>query len=603
MNVGIWYIMKSIIKYIWKRKTASGAIAVVILVGGYFGYVKFFGVSDVLRYAVAEVKKGTLVVSVSGSGQVSAVNQVDIKPKVSGDVVYAGVENGEFVPAGTLIAQLDARDAEKSARDAEANLESAKIALEKLKKPADTLSVLQAENAIMKANETKQKAKDDLQKAYEDGFNTIANAFIDLPGIMTGLHDTLFESAFQGGQWNIDYYTDAVKIYDEKIFKYNNDARAAYQTTRASYDKNFDDYKLATRFSEESVIEALIDETYDTTKNVAEAIKSENNFIQFYQDKLTERNFKINPISNMHLSNLNIYTGKTNADLLNLLSIKHTIDMDKETIADAGRTIVEKTESLAKLKSGVEPLDIESQNLVIRQRENALLDVKEKLADYSVFAPFSGIVAKINIKKADSVSPATIAATLITKQRQAEISFNEVDVAKIKVGQKVTVVFDAIPDLSISGSVAEIDSMGTVLQGVVTYIVKVAFDAQDERVKPGMSVSAAIITEVKQDVLLIPNSAVKTQSNNKYVEITEGGDANVVLSAAVSGIILKNFPRRQTVAVGLSNDESTEIISGLNEGDIVIVRLVQPSAATVQTNQQSRGLRIPGLTGGGGGRR
>ena len=595
--------MKSIIKYIWKRKAVSGAIALIVILGGYFGYAKFFNSNDVFRYAVAEVKKGTLIVSVSGSGQVSALNQVDVKPKVSGDVVYVGVENGETVKAGTLIAQLDAEYAKKSVRDAEVNLKSAKITLEKLKKPADTLSVLQAENAITDANETKQKAEDDLKKTYEDGFNTIANAFIDLPGIMLGLHDTLFESASQGGQWNIDYYTDAVKIYDEKIFKYNNNARAAYQIARVSYDKNFDNYKLETRFSEESRIEALVSETYDTTKNVAEAIKSTNNFIQFYQDKLTERNFKPNPISNAHLSNLNIYTGKINADILNLLSVKHTIDTDKEAIADAGRTIVEKNESLIKLKAGAEPLDIESQNLVIKQRENALLDANEKLADYSIYAPFSGVTAKINIKKMDSVSPATIATTLITKQRQAEISFNEVDIAKIKVGQKTTLVFDAILDLSISGEVAEIDSVGTVSQGVVTYMVKVIFDTQDERVKPGMSVSAVIITEVKQDVFLIPNSAVKSENNNKYVEITEDEDANITLAVA-GGIILKNSPRRQTVIAGLSNDELTEVLSGLHEGDIVVTRTIQPSSETVQTQQQqSGGLRIPGLTGSGGGRR
>ena len=105
--------------------------------------------------------------------------------------------------------------------------------------------------------------------------------------------------------------------------------------------------------------------------------------------------------------------------------------------------------------------------------------------------------------------------------------------AKVKVGQKVTLTFDAIEDLSITGEVAEIDTLGTVSQGVVNYAVKIVFDTQDERVKSGMSVSAAIITDVKQDVLLVPNAAVKS-NDEQYVEVLEN-----------------NIPRNQTVETGL----------------------------------------------------
>ena len=65
------------------------------------------------------------------------------------------------------------------------------------------------------------------------------------------------------------------------------------------------------------------------------------------------------------------------------------------------------------------------------------------------------------------------------------------DFLTIKVGDKATLTFDAVTDLSISGQVAEIDTVGTVSQGVVSYALKIAFDTQDTRVKPGMTVSAA----------------------------------------------------------------------------------------------------------------
>ncbi len=567
------------LSYIRRHKIITAIIIVFIISGGFLAYAKIFKNKGVISYVTAQVQKGTLIISVSGSGQVSASNQIDIKPKVAGDIIYIGVKSGEEVKAGKIIAQLDVRDAEKAVRDAQINLDSAKLELEKMKGITTSEGILRG---------LKEKAENDLKKAYEDGFNTVSNAFLDLPDAMAGLNEIIFSSTLGGGgQQNADYYAIAVRDYDEKIFEFRNDAFLKYDSARAAYDKNFVDYKSVSRFSDETAIEKMIDETYDTAKVMAEAVKSTNNLVQFYRDKLTERNLKPHSLSDTHLLNLAAYTGKTNAHLLNLLSIKNNIQNDKEAALGAG-------------------FDIADQQIRVNQAENTLLDLKEKLADYFIRAPFDGVIAKLNSKKSDSVSSATILATIITKQKLAEISLNEVDVAKVKADQKTTLTFDAVPDLMITGQVVEIEAIGMVSQGVVTYMVKIAFDTQDERVKPGMSVSAAIITEAKPNVLLVSNSAVKSQNNVQYVEMVEGEDRGSALAANSGGIILKNTSRRQTmIEAGLSNDEFTEIVSGLKEGDVVVTRTIQPTAARpTQTQQQSGGLRIPGLntggTGGGG---
>ena len=168
-----------------------------------------------------------------------------------------------------------------------------------------------------------------------------------------------------------------------------------------------------------------------------------------------------------HQSNLNSYLTTTNGHLTTLLSLTNAIRADKDAITSADRSIAEKTASLVKLQAPPDALDVQSQKLVIRQKENALADAKAALADYSVCAPFGGTVAAVNVKKGDSVSSGIALATLITEQKIAEVSLNEVDVAQVKAGQRATLTFDAVPDLSISGEVAEIDSLGTVSQGVV----------------------------------------------------------------------------------------------------------------------------------------
>ena len=190
---------------------------------------------------------------------------------------------------------------------------------------------------------------------------------------------------------------------------------------------------------------------------------------------------------------------------------------------------------------------------------------------------------------------------MITKQKVADISFNEIDAAKIKVGQKATITFDAISELTLTGKVIEADLVGTVSQGVVTYNIKIGFDTQDDRVKPGMSVSAEIITDVIQDVLVVPNSGVKSQGGAHYVEIF---DQKFRDGQNSQGIVSSTAPKKQSVEIGISDDSFTEIISGLNEGDVVVSRTISSNSAQTQTTQQSGGgFRIPGLPSGGGTRR
>ena len=581
--------------YILAHKFIATVVFLTALYGGYRGYQSLTDTSGETMYVLGVVGKQTIIAAIQGSGQVSTENQIDLKPRASGDIVYLGVAGGQEIKAGTLVAQLDARDAQKAVRDAEVSLESARLSLEKLEKPADALALLQAKNTLARAEETKVGAEGDLAKTYEEGFNTVSNAFLDLPNAMAGLADVLYgsNSGLDSTTQNIYYYGRVARLYDEvKAELYQKDADDKYRIARAAYDKSFGSYKSANRTSDTATTEALIKESYGATKDVAEAVKSATNLIQFYKDKLTERNFKYAVVADTHLASLNSHTGKTNTHLLNLLSITESLAGSKNTIVNATRSIAENTESLAKLEFGADALDLESSRLSVKQRENALLDAKEKLADYFVRAPFGGTIAKLSSKKGDTVSSASVLATLITKEKVAQISLNEVDVAKVKVGQKSTLTFDAVDGLSITGVVAEIDTVGTVAQGVVTYNAKISFDTNDDRVKSGMSASAAIITEIKQDVLAVPAAAVKSQGNLHSVSVV---DSPPKAPGGQQGILLLNTPREVVVEIGLSNDTMTEIVSGLKEGEAVVTRTVLPtSAATTQA---------PSLFGGGGGNR
>ena len=198
------------------------------------------------------------------------------------------------------------------------------------------------------------------------------------------------------------------------------------------------------------------------------------------------------------------------------------------------------------------------------------------------------MLATLDIKKGDNVSSGASIGTFITKNQVAEITLNEVDATKVKVGQKATLTFDAVDGLTITGTVVQVDLVGTVSQGVVSYKVKIGFDTQDDRVKSGMSVSSSVITDTRQNVVIVPTSAVKSNSDgSSYVEIP--------------GTTPTSVPSQQTVEVGLSDNTNSEIISGLKEGDQVVTKTVTTTATKTTTAKSATSLLGGGRAVGGGG--
>lgn len=574
-------IFSGIRSFIWGHKILS-VIILVIIVSSPFAINYFFPKKTTVSYVTQAVKNGNISISVSGTGQVSSLDEVSLTSEVAGKITGVYVENGEEVSKGDLLFKVDSSEGEKNLKSAQLALESAQLALEEMQEPVDELTLLQAENSLTEAKESKVKAESSLEKAYDDGFNSTSNAFLDLPSIMTGLNNILFSDniSLNGSQENIDYYASATSYYDDKASQYKEDVLEKYATAKAKYETSIASYKETSRFSSKETIEALISEAYDTTKAIAEAIKSANNLIELYKYALSNKQQTYNTIADTHLSTLNGYTSKTNSHLSTLLSAKNTITDDKDNIVSADRNIKVKELSLEKTKEGSTDLEIRTQQLAVEQKEADLADAQETLADYSIRAPFGGIISTVSVSKGDTASVNTVMGSIITHEKIATITLNEVDIAKIKVGQKVNITFDALDDLAVEGEVYEVDATGTVSQGVVSYSVKISFNTENENVKPGMSISANIISESVSNVLTIPSSAVKTIGGKSTVQIMNS-DGKI---------------ERKTVEVGITDDTSIEIKSGLALGDKVVT-----STSTTKSTTKTTTTKTTTNQGGPGG--
>ncbi|MFH0829134.1 MAG: efflux RND transporter periplasmic adaptor subunit [Candidatus Kerfeldbacteria bacterium] len=226
-----------------------------------------------------------------------------------------------------------------------------------------------------------------------------------------------------------------------------------------------------------------------------------------------------------------------------------------------------------------------------------LNDQKETAAERTVTAPINGTVTALSVANGDTLGSgaASSASSASTASNEAVIqdlstlkavvSINEVDIADVAVGQKATMTFDAISDQSLTGKVEKVDTAGTASQGVVTYSATIGFDSLSSKVRPEMSVNAVITTNVKQDVLCVTSTAVKSQSDGtSYVQVMVDGT-----------------PASRTVTTGVSSDTATEITSGLSEGDTVVTQTITSSSSSSNTNSSStRRSDMPGFVETGG---
>ena len=238
----------------------------------------------------------------------------------------------------------------------------------------------------------------------------------------------------------------------------------------------------------------------------------------------------------------------------------------------------------------------QNQQNVIAQSQIALNNAWESYQADSptITAPAGGTLGNLTItpgmvltSSGSSSSNSTSASqrvAVIKTQGNPIGTFNvsEIDVSKIQPGQVATITLDSISGKSFTGNVKTVDRIGTVSSGVTNYPINILFDTSVDQILPNMSATASIIVATKDNVLLIPTTAIQTSNGQSTVRVLNGSQ---VQSA--------------TVETGLSSDTETEIVSGLTEGQTVITGNV--FSTTTTTTGQSSIFSSLGRTGGGAG--
>jgi membrane fusion protein, macrolide-specific efflux system len=175
-----------------------------------------------------------------------------------------------------------------------------------------------------------------------------------------------------------------------------------------------------------------------------------------------------------------------------------------------------------------------------------------------IVAPFDGVVADITISEGQEMSAAALAAPAITLVGSGGIQMHglidEIDVALVKVGQAANITLDALPEETLEGTLAFISPTGTSLIGVVYYETTITLEVPVEGLRDGMTATAEVIIERRDDVLMIPNRCLQgTLNAPKVVMLVDGQE------------------EERDITLGLSDGINTEVLSGLEEGDKVVI--------------------------------
>ncbi|MBA7503701.1 Multidrug resistance protein MdtA [subsurface metagenome] len=184
--------------------------------------------------------------------------------------------------------------------------------------------------------------------------------------------------------------------------------------------------------------------------------------------------------------------------------------------------------------------------------------VELELAKATIIAPFDGIIADVYIDEGQQLSAMTYSspAIYLVDPSNVEMSgeIDEIDISKVKLGQEAIITLIALPDKKVKGKVTFISPTGKVWEDEVSYKITITLGNPDEELKDGMSASAEIITNRRDNVLLIPNRAIQGSLENPWVEVVTDDETE-----------------KRQVTLGLSNGIYSEVLSGLKEGEKVVL--------------------------------
>jgi HlyD family secretion protein len=505
-------------------------VALVVVLG--VGAGVYAGLSSrkasTANLATARVETGTLVARVFSAGNITPHQQATLSFAQNGVVAKIHVQVGDRVTKGQVLAELDTSDLALQVKNAEVNLTVAEHKLA-------------------------QTAAGPTEQAIASARARLAAAQANYDKLAAG--PTQAELAA---------------------------AKAAVESAQAAYDAAI---KAASATNSQIAAAQAALEKAQLTLEQAQAA---------YERVAWRPDISARPESkNLQTATIDYRQAKANLDALlatassdaqvKVLQAKSQLEQAKSALAklqasnydliSAQAQVTQAQSDLETLLAGPDANAVAIAKDQVEQARIALEQAKLNLQKAQIIAPFDGTVTAVNLTVGQSASGGSIQIADLSNL-EIVVNLAEVDVPRVKLGQEAEITLDALPDLTLAGKVTGIWPAGIQSQGVVNYPVVVSVIDPPEDVKAGMTASVNIIVDKRENVLLVPNRALRSQGKQRFVTVLVEGQSITI-----------------PVTTGLSNETMTEIIAGLREGDEVLLA----TTTTTQPGAGTRGMGMPGF--------
>jgi RND family efflux transporter MFP subunit len=508
----------------------------------------------------ATVTVGDISITADGSGVLVASAEMDLSFGASGTLMELLVKVGDEVQAGEVLAWIDDATARQSLVDAE-------------------LSVLQAQEALEEAQDTAT-----LEQAVAQAELDVAQTEADLAAAKSDLEDLV--------EWAPDETDVEVAQANLAI------AQADYQVSVAKANMR-DDETTSVRVNLEQAIRDLeeaqanyanaMDAARDWERNIENARANAAEALQKAQDGLAvaQANYNLNTIDTSSSDVQNAWV-----KVLNAQATLDDLQMSPEASEIAGAQLVVQELEVALLQARLDLADaqealteadasgsaVAEAELVLQQAQLKLESAQEALEGTTLVAPISGTVVTVNAEVGEKVSgtdggsPVVVLADLDNPQIQFWVE--ESDLNSVAVGNRVNLVFEALPDLAYEGEIIGIDPVLVSVDGTTAVQSWASIDTTAHPVKllGDMNVEVEVVAGEARNAVLAPVQALRELGPEQYAVFVVGTDGELEL---------------RPVEVGLQDYVNAEILSGLQRGEVVSTGETTSSLSSSSSGTQS----------------
>ena len=477
-------------------------------------------------YLPYTVQRQDMTVSVSGAGAIEPIHAYRVTSLVSGEILEAPFEEGQTVQEGDVLFRIDAGDLENSIQQLQLNVRSAQLNLDDLLETrGDNRSVTAGDDGVV-------------TELYVDQGDTVT-AGAPIADVLDRDHMKL-ELPFHAA--------------DAAGFRVGQSASVTVSNNAGTLTGTVDSIAATNSVGPGGTL----------VRNVTILVDNPG--------VLTEESQGSASVGGAACASGGAFTYAASGQI----TAEATGELDVLSIKEGDR--VYDGQVVGSINQDGLDTQIENARIALENAQLSLQNAQDQLEDYTITSTIDGEVIEKNLDVGDNISgmtssgsTAAYAAVIYDRsQLTFDMDISEQDISRIQVGQKVEITVDALDSQTYTGVVDKININGTTTSGNTTYPVTVRVDGSPEELYPGMNVSAKVIVEEAGEVLSLPVEAVE-RGNVVLVALPGCLDeqGNIVDLTAVE---------QRQVTLGRNDEDNVEIVSGLEEGDVVLALSPQGSS-------------------------